>query len=58
MTASHAPQIEIDSYKASMNDFAVSYKNPFYNALLTYTEILPVGLIIALLCAFFLKKKK
>lgn len=40
-----------------MADFASMYKNPFFNALITYTEILPVGLIVTIISALILKKK-
>jgi hypothetical protein len=35
-----------------------NYKNPFYRMLYTYIEILPVGLIITLISALILKRKK
>ncbi len=42
---------EIESYKAM-------YKSPVMVALLTYFEIVPVGLLIALISALVLKKKE
>ena len=41
-----------------MADFAVMYKNPFFNALMTYMEILPVGLLVTLLSSLILKRKE
>ena len=41
-----------------MNRFSAMYKNPFFNALLTYSEIVPVGLLISLISAAVLKRKE
>lgn len=49
---------EIDKYTQETKQFWESYKNPFFNALLTYTEILPVGLIVSVISGFILKSKK
>jgi len=51
------PQAEIDEQVKEMDDFGELYKNPFFNALITYVEILPVGLLISLISATILKKK-
>lgn len=53
-----ATQIEIDKQIDEMASFTKMYKNPFINAMITYTEILPVGLIVTLISAFILKRKK
>jgi hypothetical protein len=42
---------------AEMKSYAEMYKNPFFNAMMTYLEIIPVGLAVSLLCALILKKK-
>ncbi|HYC29945.1 MAG TPA: DUF4199 domain-containing protein, partial [Chitinophagaceae bacterium] len=34
-----------------------NYQNPFFCAMITYTEILPVGLLISLIAALILKRK-
>ena len=40
-----------------MADFVRMYKNPFFNAMMTYVEILPVGLIVTLISSLILKRK-
>ena len=44
--------------KAEMDKFAVMYKNPAINAALTLAEPLPVGLIVALVSAGVLSRRK
>jgi len=57
LKASGASQADLDKKTKEMADFASMYKNPFFNALITYTEILPVGLIVTIISALILKKK-
>jgi len=57
LKASGASQMEIDRQTKEMANFAVSYKNPFFNAMMTYLEILPVGLVVTLISSFILKRK-
>ena len=57
LKASGASQLEIDNKTKEMADMAVMYKKPVYNALMTYAEILPVGLIVTLISALILKRK-
>ncbi len=52
-----ASQIEIDEKTKEMANFARLYKNPFFNAIMTYAEILPVGLIVTLISSLILKRK-
>lgn len=40
-----------------MADFKELYKNPLFVVLITYSEVLPVGLVVALVSALILKKK-
>ncbi len=43
---------------AEMESYKQMYRNPFYFVLLTYAEILPVGILVSLICALILKRKK
>ena len=57
LKTSGASQMEIDKQTKEMAHFAVMYKNPFFNAMITYMEILPVGLIATLISSLILKRK-
>jgi hypothetical protein len=57
LKAGGASQIEIDKKTKEMANFAEMYKNPFFNAMMTYVEILPVGLIVTLISSLILKRK-
>lgn len=57
LRASGASQVEIDKQTKEMTNFARMYKNPFFNAMITYVEILPVGLIVTLISSLILKRK-
>ena len=56
-TASGATQVELDQKMAEMEKFKGMYKNPLFVILVTYSEVFPVGLIVALISALILKKK-
>lgn len=58
LKAEGASQLEIDKKAKEMADFARMYKNPFFNAMMTYVEILPVGIVVTLISSQILKKKK
>lgn len=49
---------ELAAKTKEMADFKEMYKNPLFTILITYSEVLPVGLIVALVSAFILKRKK
>ena len=57
LKASGASQVEIDKQTKEMAGFATMYKNPFFNAMMTYVEILPVGFIVTLVSSLILKRK-
>ena len=57
LKASGASPSEIAEQTKQMADFARMYKNPFFNAMMTYLEILPVGVIVTLISALILKRK-
>ena len=57
LKTSGASQMEIDTQTKEMANLAVMYKNPFYNAMMTYMEILPVGLIVTLISSLILKRR-
>jgi hypothetical protein len=57
LKASGASPAEIEKQTKEMANFAILYKNPFYNAMITYTEILPVGLVVTLISSLILKRK-
>jgi hypothetical protein len=50
-------QPEINRKVTEMAGFKEMYKNPLLVVLLTYAEILPVGLIVTLISALLLKRK-
>jgi hypothetical protein len=56
LKTSGASQIEIDKETIEMAEFARMYKNPLFNALMTYVEILPVGLIVTLISSLVLRR--
>jgi hypothetical protein len=57
LKASGASQLEIEKQAKEMADFGMMYKNPFINAMFTYVEILPVGLIVTIISSLILKRK-
>ncbi len=56
LKASGATQLEIDKQVEEMASFGKMYQNPFFNAMMTYMEILPVGLVVTLISSLVLKR--
>jgi hypothetical protein len=52
-----ASAAELANKAKEMNQFKESYKSPLFVVLSTYAEILPIGLVVALISALVLKKK-
>ena len=50
-------EAELTAKTEEMNNFAQMYSNPLFVVLITYSEVLPVGLIVVLVSSFILKKK-
>lgn len=53
-----ATETELKEASIQMDEFKVSYKNPFIRFGYTLIEIFPVGLAITLICAALLRKKE
>lgn len=54
---SGASQLELNKTNTQINTLREMYKNPLFVVLLTYVEVLPVGLVISLISALILKRK-
>lgn len=57
LRADGASETELMAKAKELASFSAMYKNPFFNALMTYMEILPVGLLVTLISSFILKRK-
>ena len=57
LKANGASQVEIDKETIKMANMVKMFKNPLFNAMMTYAEILPVGLIVTLISSLILKRK-
>lgn len=58
MAIAKASPDEVDKVTEEMNSFKEMYKNPIMVILLTYMEILPLGIVFSLISALILKKKQ
>jgi len=52
-----ATAAELNKKAQDMANFKEMYKNPAFVVFMTYMEVLPVGVIVALISAFILKRK-
>lgn len=52
-----ATQMELDQQVSEMAMYKDMYQNPLFVILLTYAEVLPIGVLIALVSALILKRK-
>jgi hypothetical protein len=57
LKAHGATAAEITKKMTEMDGAVVLYKNPLFNALFTYMEIVPVGLVMSFIAALILKRK-
>lgn len=48
---------EVEVITEQMANFKEMYKNPLFAVLITYMEVLPIGMIVALFSALILKRK-
>ncbi|UII34624.1 DUF4199 domain-containing protein [Fulvivirga ulvae] len=55
--ADGATSADLEAKSAEMNQFKEMYKSPLFVVLISYTEVLPVGLVIAFISSLILKKK-
>jgi hypothetical protein len=55
--ADGASQAEIANQAAKMESYKEMYKNPLLVVLLTYSEVLPVGLVVTIISALILKRR-
>ena len=55
--AAHMDAAKMAAKIKEMDDFKIMYKNPVMVVLMTYMEILPLGLVLALVSALVFKKK-
>jgi len=56
--AKGASAAEIEKTRVEMEEFSASYRNPMYNAAVTFLEPFPVGLVITLVSAGILSRRR
>ena len=53
-----ATATELAAKEKEMDNFKEMYKNPFFVIIITFLEVFPVGLVVALASALILKKRR
>ena len=56
-TRSGASAAELSAKSKEMEDFREMYRNPVFVVLISYAEVFPIGLVVALISALVLKRK-
>lgn len=51
-------EAQVTAKKQEMAQFREMYQNPIFVILISYAEVLPIGLLVALVSSFFLRKKR
>lgn len=51
------PESEVAARAKEMEEFKTLYDNPVFVVLITFSEVLPLGIVVALISALILKKK-
>lgn len=54
----NTPPADLPAKTAEMANFKEMYKNPLFAILISYSEVFPIGLVVALVSALILKRKK
>jgi hypothetical protein len=57
LTASGASPAAVQEQLQQVRKYKELYKNPFFNALLTFIHPFPIGLVITLISALVLRRK-
>ena len=50
--------VELEAYRAKMQEFADMYANPMFRIPMTFTEIFPVGVLVSLVSALLLRNSR
>lgn len=56
--AAGADQVELGKKTTEMANFKEMYKNPLFVVLISYLEVIPIGLVVSVISALILKRKQ